>query len=367
MPASNAARPPAPTERRVIEPAAIVIRRPAPGIVADPGPAVPVVVHPASVPIRRPASRHAGNPNAAVLRIVGPVTVVVEVFRAIDVAADVLIGLRAFVVAVAILAPTIEFIALRRVDDLELRIVVGAAREHRAAGLQPFAASRREHFEFAGANRNFRGSVFANRDAILALLQGPQRHAGRIEFHLRFAVAHDTEHHRAPRDLDHVPLPFEFRQANFGIAGHAQQVRRVELQFRAGAGSGENTVGNHERSVDRGRHQIAGVAALDRYFAVHQADARDAAAGSVFILIRLLALSLLLHGRHLPLVLRVGRDRTGGKQGNQRGGHRESGNLGSLRHGGPPWALSFPAGLAALRGPFDKPLIYRHIRGCRGG
>src|SRR5688572_19468342 len=94
MPRAHAARPPAPAISG-IEPASVVIRRPAPWVVAHPRPSIPINPCPASVAIRRPADRHIGLPHVTVRCYVHPRSMAVQILGAIHVAADIVIAARA--------------------------------------------------------------------------------------------------------------------------------------------------------------------------------------------------------------------------------------------------------------------------------
>src|SRR4051794_37886784 len=106
---------PAPAARTP-EPASVVIRRPAPRIVADPRPAVPVFPHPAAVAVRRPIrDRDARPPNAAVRSNVGPRAIRVKILSAVNALRDILIARRLGHRLVAADVPAIPLVDGRRV------------------------------------------------------------------------------------------------------------------------------------------------------------------------------------------------------------------------------------------------------------
>src|ERR1035437_7958191 len=91
LPHTESARIPAPSIATLIEPAAVVVGRPTPGIVADPGPSIPVFPSPAAIPVRRPIGRHRrGTPHVSIRRYIGPGARGIQVFRAIDALRNIL-------------------------------------------------------------------------------------------------------------------------------------------------------------------------------------------------------------------------------------------------------------------------------------
>ncbi len=79
--AINRSRPPAPVPA-INEPAAIVIRRPAPGLVGNPGPAIVGLINPAAIAVRSPARSCGRKPDVAVIGDVAPLAVGVQVLAA---------------------------------------------------------------------------------------------------------------------------------------------------------------------------------------------------------------------------------------------------------------------------------------------
>src|SRR5690349_3307671 len=72
------------------KPGAVMERSPAPRIVIDPRPAVVIFPAPLAVAVRRPRRRNIRRPYRAIVRVLLPAPVLIEVFHAIDVLADVL-------------------------------------------------------------------------------------------------------------------------------------------------------------------------------------------------------------------------------------------------------------------------------------
>src|SRR5579884_1998019 len=86
--------PPAPAVAGVPKPAAIMVRRPAPGCVIHPGPAVIRLPNPFAVAVGRPAGiGRLRRPDRPVLRR-HPLAVCVQIRSAIDIRADILVAAR---------------------------------------------------------------------------------------------------------------------------------------------------------------------------------------------------------------------------------------------------------------------------------
>src|SRR5437763_15245154 len=109
MPPVNRTRPPAPAKGRVY-PAAIVVRRPTPRIVADPGPTIKVFPNPASRSIRRPARLHCRDPHVTVFGRVLPLSIMIQIFRADDVRADITARLRLLDLGIAMFTPPVPIV-----------------------------------------------------------------------------------------------------------------------------------------------------------------------------------------------------------------------------------------------------------------
>src|SRR6266498_2306992 len=123
---SKTTRIPAPSARAP-KPAPVVVGSPAPRVAAHPRPAIPAEPRPPPHAIRRPPGHHGGTPDRAVLRVGLPRAVAIQVFRAVDVTADVLVGVGAFERLVAVVVPMVPIVGRRRGIDLKLGIGGGAA------------------------------------------------------------------------------------------------------------------------------------------------------------------------------------------------------------------------------------------------
>ena len=104
------------------------------------------------------------------------------------------------------------------------------------------------------------------------------RHAGSIHFALRLALPQNAERCGADRDLDLKIVDVHSAEADFRIGADADHVGEIQFHFGARVGAGQDVSVGHERSVERGRHDIAGIAAPDRNVSIEHADAGHPAA-----------------------------------------------------------------------------------------
>src|SRR5579863_247841 len=104
IPGIDRPRPPTPVPA-INKPAAVVIRRPAPGLIGNPGPAVVRLKHPAPIAVRSPVRPFRGKPYGAVIWNIVPLTGRVQILRARVVRIRVLPALRPFDVALAFAVP----------------------------------------------------------------------------------------------------------------------------------------------------------------------------------------------------------------------------------------------------------------------
>src|SRR5579862_7011129 len=85
-------RPPAPAIACAPEPAAVMVWRPAPWVIAHPGPAIPVFPNPPAITIRGPIGAYCGAPNRTVVGRVYPPAVGIQVLSPINVRAYMVIA-----------------------------------------------------------------------------------------------------------------------------------------------------------------------------------------------------------------------------------------------------------------------------------
>src|ERR1035438_4879564 len=160
------ARVPQPAETGSIEPAAIVIRGPAPGIGADPGPAI--IIQPLPLPglIRRPTGRDLRLPDVAVIGCVDPVPVIVQILGAVNSLRNALRAARLREYAVAAVRPGVPGIGCRRGHHLEFGIGGGTAGDHQLSGAHPLRAAGREDLHVPCPDGEFRLAGFGDRNSI---------------------------------------------------------------------------------------------------------------------------------------------------------------------------------------------------------
>src|SRR5437588_53434 len=84
---SEHSRIPAPPVTRSIEPAAVMVRRPTPRVVAHPAPAIPIEPRPTAMPVRCPVDtdRHRRAPHMSIRRNVDPSAIRVQFFGAVHI------------------------------------------------------------------------------------------------------------------------------------------------------------------------------------------------------------------------------------------------------------------------------------------
>ena len=264
---------PAPT-RGSIEPAPVVIRGPAPGIVTDPGPAVKVLPDPAALAIRSPARRYRGRPHIAVRRIVHPAPVSVQIFRAIHIAADMLLRPCLRDVPVALLVPLIPTVNWNRLRHLKFRIGRIPSSQHGLALAQALGSTLRSDLGFTGSHRDLRGAVFSDRDPVGSLLGGTDGNARRVDLNLSVTAPKRSKSNSSDCKLYLIVFIFHSRQANFDVRADAKDIRGIKLELGAGRRTGEKTVLHNERRIQRCRDYVARIAPAHGNISVNYADPR---------------------------------------------------------------------------------------------
>src|SRR6185436_2180833 len=144
------------------EPAAVMERRPAPGIVADPSPAVVVFPSPPAITIRRPVRANIRGPDVSILRLVNPAAVVIQILGAIDIGTYILITTGTSELAVATLNPTVELIKLNRTGHLKLAIRRASSHDNGATWRQILNTARAIDLSLTGAHGDLGLASFIN-------------------------------------------------------------------------------------------------------------------------------------------------------------------------------------------------------------
>src|SRR5258708_5513589 len=128
--------PPSP-RTAVHHPAAVVIWRPAPRLIADPSPSVRRLPHPITITVWNPISRLVRHPNLSVVRLVFPASVGIQVFRASVVLIGMIPRLRAVDHVVAVAVPAVPIVADGSFRDFVL-CFFGASTDRRHLALLHF-------------------------------------------------------------------------------------------------------------------------------------------------------------------------------------------------------------------------------------
>src|SRR5579872_892627 len=155
MPHADRPRIPAPPIRRFIKPTPVVIRRPAPWLVADPRPSIPVFPNPTALTIRRPPIHRDGPPDGSVTRHIHPASVRIEIFHSIDTRAHILATRRSRESLIAAVVPAVPLIRGGCPHNLEFGIGGCTARHQRLTGTNPLGTRRGEDFDFPAPRRHF--------------------------------------------------------------------------------------------------------------------------------------------------------------------------------------------------------------------
>ncbi len=292
------ARIPAPPEGRAVEPSPVVIRGPAPRIGANPGPAIIILPSPPPRLIRGPSGRDLRSPHVAIGWIGYPTSVIVQIFRAIDIGTHVASAHRAHQHAIPFPVPPIPFVFAVRRHDLKFWLRHRAAHLHGPAGSQRLRAPRREDFHFAGANCDFGLPVITHRQPIHAFVLRADRRLRSAHFHIGARGPQHAKRRHAARQLNLIAMISQLGDANLGASRQPNHVGRIELHLGAPGGSGQHAVSDYQRRVHHRRHEIAIVAAANRNVAHHHAQPGSAMIGAVGVL---LGRSVLIVGRLLCL------------------------------------------------------------------
>src|ERR1035438_5182194 len=152
MPREPRAGIPSPTHLRAVEPTAVVIRRPAPRLVADPSPAIPVRPSPLTRAIRRPADGLIRLPNVAIVGSVRPSAILVQVLRPGNPLRNILIAGRIQLGRITALVPVVPIVDGYRVRNLKLGIRSLAARQQGLAFIHPLRSGGGGYLDAAQAN-----------------------------------------------------------------------------------------------------------------------------------------------------------------------------------------------------------------------
>src|SRR5690242_5623297 len=181
-------------------PAAVVVRRKTPRLIAYPSPSPRSDPVPAAVAIRCPVRANiVGIPHVPVLRFLAPSAVIIEVVIAGDVARNVVSRSRAVLSPVALLGPLIEPIRTRRANDAVGGVIFCAVEFSLLSGMHFVILSSRRDFAVAANHRQARGvSGFVNVNAKVTRLLNVEDHIWGVNFvNIALAQFADAEIHAA--------------------------------------------------------------------------------------------------------------------------------------------------------------------------
>ena len=268
-------RAPAPTAADKC-PAAVVVRRKTPRLIAHPGPSPRSDPVPVAVAIRRPVRADTVRiPHVPVLRFLAPSAMIIEVVIARDVARNVISRSRAVLFQVALFGPLIESVGTRRPNDAVRGIIFCAVEFRLFASTHVVSLSSGSDFAVTANHSNTGGVAdFIYIDAKRAGLPHVENRVWRIHFvDVALAQLADPEIHRAfgNAHLRDALIEIEKRKS-----GHAAEMESgfSRLQFGAGILVDPNLVADGHRAVLGCASPIALSAGLQRHGAFDDADAR---------------------------------------------------------------------------------------------
>src|SRR5579862_6056262 len=170
--------PPRPA-RAIGQPAAIVIRRPAPRLIRNPGPTEIGLPHPATRAIRRPSRSHVGNPHLPVIGNRCPTAIGIKILgaRVVAVGSAWTLGVRKCSVAIAI--PVVPIGAGRSLRNFVLWIV-GPGDGDQLSSVHTSRALGSRDIRRAAPNDNLRLGIGIHEDAEFPFAKRPNRRVRRV-------------------------------------------------------------------------------------------------------------------------------------------------------------------------------------------
>lgn len=243
------------------EPAAIVIRRPAPWLIGLPSPAVIRLPDPLAIAIRSPAGILRGHPHLAVIGNILPLAVGIEVLRAGVVVVCMLPALRVENHVIAALIPFVEVICGWSIRGLILR-TIRALNRHELSTVNARAALRFRDFRLPAAYNHLRFGIAIDLNAIVAVAQRMHGGIRSVDFGVSLAVLEDAVIHQALAHLHLNVRGGEVGDFDGRIFVEADGVGVVELNFRPPAIAGRDAVARFQGGIQRGGNPVARVASL---------------------------------------------------------------------------------------------------------
>src|SRR5215213_2365947 len=301
LPVKLAARAPRPVAV-VINPAPVVIRRPAPRLVTNPRPAVRRAPGPLAVAIRRPIAVDAERasarpPDPAVVVRVDPVAVVIEIFSAKDVFVEIFnvsFSTRGEIL-LALFHPFIDSIGcLRRRIEIPVACI-GAAGDQLGCALvaQGETRSVRINASLAAlAHGQTNASLARCVDAVKSFLLGCKGGPGRVYLEILFIAVKlcQPQYERALDETDRDSLITQSDDPQHRVVSQAHEVSRIDLDFELATLAGRDCVAFDQRIVHASGLPILVTGASQVDLAADQADTRDSGfhfviVGVVFVVV----------------------------------------------------------------------------------
>ena len=277
--AAHRSRPPYPGSAGK-EPAAVVIRSPAPSFRGNPGPAVIRFPNPATVAIRRPIHGDPRNPDGTIIRNFAPLAVGIQILRSGVIGASAVNALSVADQVVAIVVPLVPVVPAAGRGHFILRVLAAALNRNGFAFANLRAARRRGNFHFALAH-GYICFIWGNHvDAKTYIaFGGTDGEISGVHFGTNLAGLECRVGGFALADLHLDVFVGEIGDIRLRAIAQPENVGEIELQFSAGIVTCGNLVAGDYGRVQRGGGGIARVTTLRGYVAVNQADARNAAPG----------------------------------------------------------------------------------------
>ena len=250
--------------------------REAPGGIVDPTPAPRLDPGPMAVAVWRPSRIHGGIPDWAIAGRVAPRAVAIQFLVADYAGRQIVGGLAAGLVGVAIFGPRLKPIGLRRILYVVSELI--GTRELRAiAGVQGKVLAAAIDIRLAAADhRPGSRGIRVGIEAILATARDGDGGVGRVHFEAvavgQMARAQDQ---LALGEADLHEVVVQIEKAHAGLGTEAQH-RIIQMQLGARVGIGPQVVTRGEGPVHDGGRPIVGAGGLDGNIARNKVQVRDA-------------------------------------------------------------------------------------------
>src|SRR5579864_5590825 len=257
------------------DPAAVMERSEAPGLIFHPGPSPWFHPGPVPVTIRNPADGNAARePDLSVLGNALPGAVIVQVGVSRNVVANVFTRTGREDAAVTVSAPVVEIVSIWRRDKIYLH-VIRSSKFYRLTGMHGLRKAVAVDLEIAAIDGHQRGGIVGvDLHAIASRAQQRERGAGSIYFD-GVSVANVIGAY-AERTLCHSELHQLIVQGRGGQIGAGGKPHGDVAGFQFGAAIlvGEDAVAGGQRVVQRGLAPLVFARGLKRYITADVAEPR---------------------------------------------------------------------------------------------